>query len=81
MKICHEHNSTRPPDAEQPFGIRVRIRATDTFARIIGEDWTHEHWYRSRFERDQALEDMSSRHLYSRRGDLPTLVYESIERE
>ncbi|MGD2168212.1 MAG: hypothetical protein PVF63_08905 [Gammaproteobacteria bacterium] len=80
MKFCHEHNASRPLDVERPFGIRVRIRSNDTFARIIGEDWMHEHWYETKFERDQALQDMASRHLYSRNGDRPTLRYEAIER-
>ena len=80
MKICHEHNASRPLETERPFGIRVRIRSSDTFARIIGEDWTSEHWYASAQERDQALEDMASRHPYSRQGDSPTLIYEPIER-
>lgn len=80
MKIVHEHNASRPLDVERPFGIRVRIRQSDTFARIIGEDWSREHWYASAFERDRALQDMSSRHLYSRDGDRPTLIFEPIDR-
>jgi len=80
MNICHEHNATGPLDVERPFGIRVSIRSNDTFARIIGEDWTREHWFTSAFERDQALQDMASRHLYSRDSDRPTLIYEPIER-
>ena len=80
MKICHEHNAIRPLDIERPFGIRVRIRQSDTFARIIGENWSREHWYASAVERDRAMEDMASRHAYSRQGDTPTLIYEAIER-
>ena len=80
MKICHEHNLSHATAQERPWGIRVRIKAQDTFARIIGEDWTREHWYASEYERDRALQDMASRHLYSRQGDRPTLIYEPIER-
>jgi hypothetical protein len=80
MKICHEHNASRPLDVERPFGIRVSIRQTDTFARIIGEDWSREHWFATAAERDRTMEDMASRHAYSRQGDSPTLVYEAIER-
>ena len=80
MKPCHEHNLISPNDAPRPFGIRVSIRTDDTFARIIGEQWTHEHWFASEFERDRALEDMASEHVYSRKGDRPTLVFEAIER-
>jgi hypothetical protein len=80
MDICHEHNTTRQLDVDKPYGIRVTIKAADSFARIIGEDWVREHWYSSRYERDRALQDMASQHLYSRSGDRPTLVYEPIER-
>ena len=80
MKICHEHNLNALPADDRPFGIRIRIRASDSFARIIGEDWTREHWYASEYERDRAMQDMAARHLYSRAGDRPTLIYEAIER-
>lgn len=80
MKICHEHNLSHRPAAERPWGIRVRIKRNDTFARIIGEDWSREHWYASEYERDRALKDMAAEHLYSRHGDAPTLIYEAIER-
>ena len=80
MKFSNEHNASRPLDVERPFGIRVSIRKTDTFARVIGHDWSREHWYPTRSDRDRALRDMSSRHLYSRQGDSPTLIYEAIER-
>jgi len=80
MKICHEHNMSGSSDSQRPFGIRVRIRQQDTFARIIGKDWEHEHWFATEYERDRALEDMASEHVYSRNGDRPTLIYEPIER-
>jgi hypothetical protein len=80
MKFSHAHNAARPLDVERPFGIRVRIRPTDTFARIIGPDWSREHWFATRFDRDRALKDMASQHLYSREGDRPTLIFEPIER-
>lgn len=80
MKICHEHNMLGRSDTERPFGIRVRIRPYDTFARIIGDDWVREHWFASEYERDRALQDMASEHVYSRHGDRPTLIYEPIER-
>ena len=80
MDICHEHNTIGRLAVEKPFGIRVSIAATDSFARIIGENWTREHWYASEYERDRALDDMASQHVYSRDGDRPTLRYEPIER-
>jgi hypothetical protein len=81
MDICHPHNLTAPLDVPKPYGVRVSIRPTDTFARVLGTGWHREHWYATAAERDAALEDMASEHLYSRRGDKPTLIYEPIERQ
>jgi hypothetical protein len=81
MDICHSHNLTQPLDVPKPYGIRVSIRRTDTFARLLGRDWQRHHWYATREDRDRALADMASEHLYSRRGDLPTLNFEPIERD
>jgi hypothetical protein len=80
MDICHSHNLSSPLDVPKPYGIRVKMRATDTFARLLGSDWHREHWYATRRERDVALQDMASEHLYSRSGDKPTLVFEPVER-
>lgn len=79
MAICHEHNLRAPPAAAKPYGIRVTIRPGDPFARLVGHDWQKLHWFASAAERDAALEDMASRHVYSRRGDRPTVEYEKIE--
>lgn len=80
MDICHAHNLIAPLDVTKPYGIRVSIRPGDTFARLLGSDWHREHWYATRKERDDALADMASEHLYSRHGDKPTLKLEAIER-
>ena len=79
MEVCHAHNLIRPLDVPKPFGIRVSMRPTDTFARLLGTGWEHHYWYATREQRDQALADMASEHLYSRRGDRPTLKFEAIE--
>jgi hypothetical protein len=79
MDICHPHNLSSPLDVPKPYGIRVSMRPTDTFARLLGLGWQREHWYATREERDAALKDMASEHLYSRIGDKPTLVFEAIE--
>jgi hypothetical protein len=57
----------------------VSLRRGDSFARLLGADWQNHHWYATEPERDRALEEMASEHLYSRRGDRPTLVFEPIE--
>jgi hypothetical protein len=80
MEIVHEHNLIEPLDVPKPFGIRVSLPATDTFARVIGAGWEQQHWYRTREERDRALADMASEHLYSRHGDRPTVRFEPVER-
>ena len=79
MKICHAHNFNRDDAAEKPFGIRVSLPSGDTFNGLIGRDWERMHWYTSERERDQALADMASEHLYSRRGDRPTMRFEKVD--
>jgi hypothetical protein len=81
MDICHPHNLNKPLDTPKPFGIRVSMRSNDTFARLLGTGWSREHWYATREERDAALADMAGEHLYSRRGDKPTLKFEPIEQK
>jgi hypothetical protein len=81
MDICHPHNLLKPLDTPKPYGIRVTMRPNDTFARLLGTGWHREHWYATREERDTALDEMSCEHLYSRRGDKPTLVFETVDRQ
>jgi hypothetical protein len=81
MEICHPHNLSEPLDVPKPYGIRVSMRATDTFARLLGTGWHREHWYATAAERDAALKDMASEHLYSRAGDKPTLIFEPVDRQ
>jgi hypothetical protein len=79
MDICHPHNLNQPLDGAKPYGIRVSLPPTDTFARLIGPQWQRHHWYASRAERDAALADMAGEHLYSRAGDRPSLIFEPVE--
>ena len=80
MDIFNPHNLNRAYDDERPWGIRVTLPPTDTFASVLGTDWDRTHWYFTETERDRALADMKRRHVYSRRGDLPTLLFEKVER-
>jgi hypothetical protein len=80
MEIVHEHNLNEPLDVPKPFGIRVTLPTTDTFSRLLGAGWQQHHWYHTRAERDRALADMASEHVYSRHGDRPTLRFEPVER-
>jgi hypothetical protein len=81
MNICHEHNLNKPLDVQKPYGIRASLRPGDTFSRLLGMGWQQHHWFATREERDRALADMASEHLYSRRGDRPTVVFETVERD
>ena len=79
MAISNEHNLNDPPPASRPYGIRVRLRARDPFTRLVGADWQKLHWFATELERDAAIADMAGRHLYSRRGDEPAVVYERVD--
>lgn len=81
MSICHPHNLAEPLPSGGRYGVRVRVRSSDPFKNLVGEDWTREHWFETREERDEWLGNMSSRYIYFRPGDRPTLDYEKIERE
>ena len=82
MDISNAHNLAQalPEDATRRFGIRVTLPASDPVQRLLDANWRKEHWFASREERDAALQDMASRHAYSRRGDLPTPLLAAIER-
>lgn len=80
MGIANAQNMTRTiPKLPQPYGVRVRLRAGDPFAKLLGADWQKTHWFFMAADRDRALEDMARRHEYSRIGDVPALVFEKVE--
>jgi hypothetical protein len=80
MGIANAQNLARDAAAlPTPYGIRVRVRGDDPFARLVGNDWQRTHWYATSAERDLAMADMARRHEYSRIGDSPTLVLEKVE--
>jgi hypothetical protein len=80
MAVCQPHNLRRPPVQEpKPYGIRVSLRSTDPFQKLLGADWHRIHWYATPAERDAAMAEMSRRHEYSRAGDKPALVFQKIE--
>lgn len=78
MNTCHAHNLNRHLDTDRPYGIRIRLPAGDSFQALLGKNWERLHWYATELERDRALEDMASEHLYSRRGDRPRLLFEPL---
>jgi hypothetical protein len=80
MPIAHEHNLRQPMPRNCPYGIRVKLRSTDPFKNLVGGDWSREHWYATREERDRMLEEMSERYVYFRPGDRPTLEFEKVDK-
>ena len=80
MDICHAHNLNRDPNADRRFGVRVRLTAADPLQRLLGGEFERTHWFRTVAERNRALADMSGEHLYSRRGDRPSLLFEAVDR-
>ena len=82
VSYCHQHNLVKKDTAnvERRFGIRVTLPGTDTFARMLGEDWENIHWYPTEEERDHAFDNMATRHGYYRNTDSPSQVLEKIAR-
>jgi len=79
MATCHEHNLRQPLPERRPFGIRVRLRRSDPFRKLLGDEWAKEHWFATREERDVRLKEMSGRYVYFRPGDAPTLDFETVD--
>jgi hypothetical protein len=80
MEICHEHNLNTDLSERRRYGIRVRLPSADPLHRLLGGEFERTHWYATATERDRALADMAGEHLYSRRGDRPTLRFEPVDR-
>jgi hypothetical protein len=81
MTISNQHNLVDPPaEVDGQFGIRVTIKDSDPFQRLLPNQWETFHWFPNAAERDRAVIEMSHRHRFSRIGDEPTLNYEPIER-
>ncbi len=82
LTYCHRHNlvSKENVDAERRFGIRVTLPPTDTFSRMLGENWEDIRWYATAEERDLAYENLATRHGYYRNSDSPSQILEKIVR-
>ena len=81
MEICHDHNLARETRREpRNYGIRLSLPANDPLIPLLGEDWEKIHWYETPEERDRALKEMTKQHLYYRKGDKPSFVYEKLDR-
>ena len=82
MDYCHQHNLVDQTTAgqERTYGIRVSLPANDTLRKVLGDDWERLLWYPSETERDDAFENMATRHGYYRDTDTPTQVLERVSR-
>ncbi len=77
--LSNPHNLRSLPVDIKPFGVRVSLRSSDPFRKLLGQDWSRTHWFATAAERDTALADMSREHDYSRSGDAPALRFEKVE--
>jgi hypothetical protein len=64
------------------YGIRCSLPSDDPMVatHLLGPDWESFRWYDTEAERDAAIEEFSREHIYSRRGDKPSVIYTKIER-
>ena len=64
------------------YGIRKTL-APDHPRRqshLLGDDWEAFEWYDDARTRDRALKTLQREHIFSRRGDVPRLVVEKVDR-
>ncbi|MHB8425977.1 MAG: hypothetical protein ACYDB9_12680 [Gammaproteobacteria bacterium] len=64
------------------YGIRCTLPLHDPMAapHLLGPDWEACRWYDTEHDRDEAYEEFSREHLYSRRGDKASVIYTRISR-
>jgi hypothetical protein len=81
LGISQSQNLRAPPNERlQPFGVRVSLPVGDPLRKLLGPQWHRLHWYATPSERDAAIAQMSRRHEYSRATDVPSLVFEKVEK-
>lgn len=64
------------------FGVRITMPEDDPMRapHLLGPDWSAERWFATEQERDSWIQSMQREHVYSRRGDIPSQLYEKIDR-
>ena len=69
-------------NSRKRYGIRCTLPPDDPMSapHLLGPDWEAYRWYDSEQERDEAVEAFSKEHLYSRRGDRPSVIYAKVSR-
>jgi hypothetical protein len=65
------------------YGIRMTLPPNDPMRlpHLLGEDWQSYRWYGTEREREEALGELQKEHIYSRRGDIPSLVLTKVDAE
>ncbi|MDN5864989.1 MAG: hypothetical protein L0I62_07215 [Gammaproteobacteria bacterium] len=68
---------------ERKYGVKITMPEDDPMlaAHLLGPGWSSERWFETEFERDEWIEEQRHEHLYSRRGDIVSQRYETIERD
>ena len=69
-------------DRQRRYGIRCTLPSDDPMSapHLLGPDWESFRWYDSEQERDEAIVEFSREHVYSRKGDKPSVIYTKITR-
>jgi hypothetical protein len=81
MGISQPQNLRAPSNERlQPFGVRISLPVGDPMRKLLGPQWHRLHWYATPEERDMAIAEMSRRHEYSRATDVPSLMFEKVEK-
>lgn len=64
------------------YGIHCTLPPDDPLSapHLLGPDWEAFRWYETEHERDEAIEEFSREHVYSRRGDKPSVIYSKVTR-
>lgn len=64
---------------DKVYGIAMTLAESDPISAVLGDDWQTVRWYATEAERDSAYDDVRKQHVWSRKGDRPTLRYSKIE--
>ena len=69
-------------ETEKHFGIRCSLPPGDPMAapHLLGPAWEVYRWFETAEERDAFYAEYAREHLYSRRGDKPSVIYAKVER-
>ena len=82
MAISDPHNLAHPRSSGSGrYGIRITLPSADPLNNLLDLDWETYHWFETEEERSVALKDKAGKHIYSRVGDLPSLIYEKVTRD